>query len=158
MVVMEPAAAAAEELRQFGFVVLPSLLPLDYVSRLRDRGEALLAAEHGATALQGPGAELTSGDTLCQGEDRELFLPVLRDPTIHALASSLMGGDAGSGYQSLGSLSLKWRRGPSAGGPVHADVPLGAFPQQGLPTPREVCFGLNCYVFLSEWTAASGAT
>ena len=70
-------ATLAHDLNEFGFVIIRSLFPLSYANQLRDRAQAVLVEQHGAGALDEPGAELSSDGSVCVGDGRELFHPLL---------------------------------------------------------------------------------
>ena len=79
-------------------------------------------------------------------------MPLVTNPVYLELARHLLGPD----FQlaEVGGLWIK----PGAPAPsFHADVPVGWFPQSGLPVP-DACFIVNSIWMLTDFSRENGAT
>ena len=101
-----------------------------------------------------------SADNLNQGQqgllnidDQDTLVPLVTNPVYLELAEHMLGPD----FQLGGTAGGIWIK-PCAKEPnLHADVPIGWFPQSGLPVP-DACFIVNSLWMLTDFTLENGAT
>jgi ectoine hydroxylase-related dioxygenase (phytanoyl-CoA dioxygenase family) len=85
-------------------------------------------------------------------DDDQTFVPLVTNPVYLELAKHLVG----DGLQ-LPEVGAVWNKPGALAGGLHADVPVGWFPSQGMPVP-EVCFLVNAIWMLTEFTKENGGT
>ena len=139
------------QLDEYGYVLLPNLIP---------RADALAMAERlMELSLQqgdsngGGYRSLSCVYNHLNPDEYEFFLPLATNPVVLELARHTIG----AGYQ-MGGSNFVWRQPGVPTGPLHADVPLGWFAEQGLPVPRNICFLLSCNWMLTGFTRDNGGT
>ncbi len=135
------------ELEEYGFVIIHNLIPTDEADRMAKRVMEILN-------------QLPSANQLNQGQqgllnidDQDTFVPLVTNPVYLELAEHMLGPD----FQLGGTVGGIWIK-PGAKEPnLHADVPIGWFPQSGLPVP-DACFIVNSLWMLTDFTLENGAT
>ena len=146
-----PVSQARLEIDTYGFVLIPELIP---------RTDALALGARLADLTDARGDDDGAGyrhmtnlfNHLDPGEYED-FLPLVLQPQLLALAQYKLG----DGFQIAGP-NVVVRDPGVAQHALHADVPLGWFAQQGLPIPRNICFGLQLIWLLTDFTRENGAT
>lgn len=134
------------ELDEYGFVVLPQLLPAEQAGHMAHRLMEIMNRQPEARAryqnLRG----------VFNYDDGDTFVPLVTQPVYLELARHLVG----EGMQ-MAEVGAVWNKPGAAAGGWHADVPVGWFASQGRPIP-DVCFMVNCIWMLTEFTRDNGAT
>ncbi|MBI4551302.1 MAG: phytanoyl-CoA dioxygenase family protein [Candidatus Latescibacteria bacterium] len=129
------------ELDEYGFVILENQLPADEIDRMATRLVEIMNQQPDADRLdQGLQALLDYDD---------IFIPLVTNPAFLELARHTLG----EGFR-LAEVGARWLKPGAPAQSLHADVPLGRFPQ---PLP-DVCFVLNSIWMLTDFTREIGAT
>ena len=134
------------ELDEYGFVVLPNLLPAAQVQQMADRLVEIMNRQPDAAKryqnLRG----------VFNYDDQDTFVPLVTNPVYLELARHLVG----EGMQ-MAEVGAVWNKPGAPAGGFHADVPAGWFARSGRPVP-DVCFMVNCIWMLTEFTRDNGGT
>ena len=140
--------ALKTELDEYGFVMLPELLPAAPARRLGSRLMEIMRQQPNADDLaQGLWGPYNHFDPA----DDELYAPLVTNPTVHALVEHLLGEN----FQLNNSTAL-WRK---PGAPVqrlHVDVPF--LTRRNRPIPPNVCFLANCIWMLTDFRGDAAGT
>ena len=138
-------------LDEYGFVLLPDLIPREDALRMADRLMELSVSqgESDGGGYQGLSCLYNHLDP----DEYELFLPLATNPVVLELARHTIG----EGGQMIGS-NVVWRQPGVPAHALHADVPMAWFGEQGLPVPRNICFLVQCNWMLTDFTKENGAT
>ena len=139
------------QLDEYGYVLLPDLIPRDDALSMGDRLMEL-STEKGESDGEGF-QSLSCLYNYLEPAEYERFLPLALDPVVLELAHHTLG----DGYQMIGS-NVVWRQPGVSAGPLHADAPMGWFAERALPIPRNICFLIQCNWMLTDFTGENGAT
>ena len=139
------------QLDEYGYVVLPNLIPRDDALAMAERLMELSLQQGDSDG--GGYRSLSCVYNHLNPDEYEFFLPLATNPVVLELAHHTLG----EGYQ-MGGSSVVWRQPGVPTGPLHADVPLGWFAKQGLPVPRNICFLLSCNWMLTGFARDNGGT
>ena len=134
------------ELDEYGFVIIHNLISPAEADRMAKRLMEIMGRQADADK---PVQNLRN---VLNNDDQDIFVPLVTNPVYLELARHLLGPD----FQlaEVGGLWIK----PGAPAPsFHADVPVGWFPQSGLPVP-DACFITNSLWMLTEFSRENGAT
>jgi hypothetical protein len=141
-----------QELSSRGFTVVPELMPRAQAERIGARMKELMALDptYESNCYYNLDGIFTPVESR---QDVDLFVPLMDNPVVHALASHAVG----DGFQisNLGGVRLKPRSIPRSH--WHLDVPYGWFGQNGRPLP-DFCMAITAMWMLSDFTADNGAT
>ena len=139
------------KLRQMGYVIIKDLIPRADALRMADRLMQIMSQREDADASFQVMERLF--DELDPADD-ELFGPLVTNPVVHSLARSMVG----KGFQMVGPGVVCRKPGCATNTGLHADVPIPSFAEEGLPTPRDVCFFVNTIWMLTDFSRENGAT
>ena len=134
------------ELDECGFVIIPNLISTAEANRMAKRLMEIMGQQSDADKL------VQNQRAVFNHDDQDIFVPLVTNPVYLELARHLLGPD----FQlaEVGGLWIK----PGAPAPsFHADVPVGWFPQSGLPVP-DACFIVNSLWMLTDFSRENGAT
>ena len=134
------------ELDECGFVIIPNLISTAEANRMAKRLMEIMGRQADADKL------VQNQRAVFNHDDQDIFVPLVTNPVYLELARHLLGPD----FQlaEVGGLWIK----PGARAPsFHADVPVGWFPQSGLPVP-DACFIVNSLWMLTDFSRENGAT
>ena len=138
-------------LDEYGFVLLPDLIPREDALRMADR---LMELSVSLGESDGGGYQsLSCLYNHLDPDEYEFFLPLATNPVVLELARHTIG----EGGQMIGS-NVVWRQPGVPAHALHADVPMAWFGEQGLPVPRNICFLVQCNWMLTDFTKENGAT
>jgi ectoine hydroxylase-related dioxygenase (phytanoyl-CoA dioxygenase family) len=140
-------------LDQYGFVIVRNLIPRERAASMAAKLIEIMRQDpdHEKQKLQNLGRVF---DNLETQEDIDLFVPLVSNPVILALAEHMVGKDFQ--ISESGALWLKPNAGYSGFG-WHCDVPMNWFPANNKPMV-DLCFGMNCLWMLTDFTKENGAT
>lgn len=152
----QPSADATAQdlslrLQQMGYVIIENLIPRKDATSMADRLMEMMSRREDADAPFQVMERLF--DELDPADD-ELFLTLVTHPLVHSLVQSLVGNN----FQMVGPGVVYRKPGCTTGLGLHADVPLPAFAEEGLPTPKDVCFMVNTIWMLTDFSHKNGAT
>ena len=120
------------ELEEYGFVIIPNLIPTDEADRRAKRVMEILNQQPNANLLN------QGQQGLLNIDDQDTLVPLVTNPVYLQLAERMLGPD----FQLGGAVGSIWIK-PGASEPkLHADLPIGWFSQSGLPVP-DACFIVN---------------
>ena len=139
-------AKLKEEMDECGFVIIPNLISTAEAERMAKRLMEIMGQQADADK---PVQNLRG---VFNYDDQDICVPLAMNPVYLDLARHLLGPD----FQlpEVGGLWIK----PGAPAPnFHADVPVGWFPQSGLPVP-DACFIINSIWMLTDFSLENGAT
>ena len=134
------------ELDECGFVIIHNLISTAEANRMAKRLMEIMGRQSDADKL------VQNQRAVFNHDDQDIFVPLVTNPVYLELARHLLGPD----FQlaEVGGLWIK----PGAPAPsFHADVPVGWFPQSGLPVP-DACFIVNSLWMLTDFSRENGAT
>ena len=134
------------ELDECGFVIIHNLISTAEANRMAKRLMEIMGQQSDADKL------VQNQRAVFNHDDQDIFVPLVTNPVYLELARHLLGPD----FQlaEVGGLWIK----PGAPAPsFHADVPVGWFPQSGLPVP-DACFIVNSLWMLTDFSRENGAT
>ena len=134
------------ELDECGFVIIHNLISTAEANRMAERLMEIMGQQADADKL------VQNLRAVSNHDDQDIFVPPITNPAYLELARHLLGPD----FQlaEVGGLWIK----PGAPAPsFHADVPVGWFPQSGLPVP-DACFIVNSLWMLTDFSRENGAT
>ena len=133
------------ELDECGFVIIPNLISTAEANRMAKRLMEIMGQQSDADKL------VQNQRAVFNHDDQDIFVPLVTNPVYLELARHLLGPD----FQlaEVGGLWIK----PGAPASFHADVPVGWFPQSGLPVP-DACFIVNSLWMLTDFSRENGAT
>jgi hypothetical protein len=135
----------------YGFVVIPDLIPKDVAHRAAERLMELMRLRPDAAK---PNQNLHGLFNYSEPEDDALFLPLITNPVYLELAQRVLGEDMQ--LAAAGGGCNWWKPGAPAQA-LHVDVPNGWFVKQGFPVP-DVCLFVNSLWMLTDFVSANGAT
>ena len=139
------------QLDEYGYVLLPNLIPREDALGMADR---LMELSIQKGESDGGGYQsLSCLYNYLEPAEYERFLPLALDPVVLELARHTVG----AGFQMIGS-NVVWRQPGVPAHALHADVPLAWFAEQALPIPRNICFLIQCNWMLTDFTLENGAT
>jgi ectoine hydroxylase-related dioxygenase (phytanoyl-CoA dioxygenase family) len=140
-------------LEVYGYVIVRNLIPRERAARMAARLMEImrLDPDHEKQKLQNMGRVF---DNLETQDDIDLFVPMLDNPVVMAIAEQMVGKN----YQvsESGALWLKANAGYSGFG-WHSDVPMNWFGDNNKPMP-DTCFAINALWALTDFTKENGAT
>ncbi len=134
------------ELDEYGFVIIHNLISPAEAGRMAERLMEIMGRQADADKL------IQNLRNVLNNDDQDIFVPLVTNPVYLELARHLLGPD----FQlaEVGGLWIK----PGAPAPsFHADVPVGWFPQSGLPVP-DTCFITNSLWMLTDFSRENGGT
>ncbi len=134
------------ELEEYGFVVIPHLLPTAEADQMAKRLMELMTQQPEAHQLNQNLRGVLNYD------DQDTFVPLVTHPVYLELARQKLGAD----FQ-LAEVGALWLKPGATAQGLHADVPVGWFPASGVPIP-DVCFVVNGIWMLTDFTRENGAT
>jgi len=134
------------ELDENGFVVIQNLISSADADRMARRLMDLMSRQPNAD-LQVQGLR-----GVLNYNDQDIFLPLITNSVYLELAGYLLGPD----FQLAEAGAIWIKPGAPAGG-FHADVPVGWFPNHGLPVP-DACFMIDSIWMLTDFSLENGAT
>jgi ectoine hydroxylase-related dioxygenase (phytanoyl-CoA dioxygenase family) len=134
------------ELEEYGFVVIHDLIPRAEAERMAKRLMELMDQN------LDPNLRNLNLRGVFNYDDQDTLIPLVTKPVCLDLAQHMLG----PGFQmcEVGAIWLK--PGAKAQG-LHADVPIGWFPQAGMSIPS-ACFVVNCIWMLTDFVKENGAT
>ena len=137
------------QLDEYGFLLLESLIPADTTTALREHALALAVAEQKAGKGHSYLANGRAQRVWNLIDKGEIFEEAIQQPKMLAAMEYLLGADC---TLSSFTVNVLYPGAPDAG--LHIDYPLSA-----LPTPRpSFPMVANSVWFLDDWTLENGAT
>ena len=134
------------ELEEYGFVVIHNLIPADQAEHMTNRLMEIMR--------QQPDKDMPNQNLrgVFNYDDQDTFIPLVTHPVYLELAAHMLG----PGFQ-MAEVGARWIKPGAEAQGLHADVPIGWFPQSGLTIP-DACFLVNCIWMLTDFTLENGAT
>ena len=120
------------ELEEFGFVIIPNLIPTDEAAHMAKRVMEIMNQQPNANQLN------QGQQGLLNLDDQDTLVPLVTNPVYLELAEHMLGPH----FQLGGTVGCIWIKPGAKEGGLHADVPIHWFPQSGLPIP-DACFIVN---------------
>ena len=134
------------ELDECGFVIIPNLISTAEANRMAERWMESRGQQADADKL------VQNLRAVSNHDDQDIFVPPITNPAYLELARHLLGPD----FQ-LAEVGGLWIKPGAPAQSFHADVPVGWFPQSGLPVP-DACFVVNSIWMLTDFSLENGAT
>ena len=134
------------ELDECGFVIIPNLISTAEANRMAERLMEIMGQQADADKL------VQNLRAVSNHDDQDIFVPPITNPAYLELARHLLGPD----FQ-LAEVGGLWIKPGAPAQSFHADVPVGWFPQSGLPVP-DACFVVNSIWMLTDFSLENGAT
>ena len=134
------------ELDECGFVIIPNLISTAEANRMAERLMEIMGQQADADKL------VQNLRAVSNHDDQDIFVPPITNPAYLELARHLLGPD----FQ-LAEVGGLWIKPGAPAQSFHADVPVGWFPQSGLPVP-DACFIVNSLWMLTDFSRENGAT
>ena len=147
--------ALKTELDEYGFVVLPDLIPAPDARHMAKRLMEIMDQipdSHDFSGANETSQHLRGVFNFLHPSEFDLFEQIVINPVLLELADYKLG----DGFQ-LNTVAALWRKPGAAIGKLHADLPMLTRRETPFPTPK-VCFLLNCLWMLSDFTKENGAT
>ncbi len=136
------------ELDEYGFVIIPDVIPKDHVQRLTDRAmEAMSRQPDFAERLEFSLPSML--EHMLDSDDLDLFISAVTIPVYLELARHTVGEK----FHSAGE-AMRWVKPGYGGQKFHADAPL----VKGEPASPGVWPIINSLLMLSEFTRENGGT
>ena len=134
------------ELEEYGFVIIHNLIPTDEAEHMTNRLIEIMR--------QQPDKDMPNQNLrgVFNYDDQDTFIPLVTHPVYLELAAHMLG----PGFQ-MAEVGARWIKPGAEAQGLHADVPIGWFPQSGLTIP-DACFLVNCIWMLTDFTLENGAT
>src|SRR5690348_1899808 len=108
--------ALKAELEEYGFVVLPNVIPTEQANHMADHLMEIMSRQPDANRLY----QLQRG--IFNHDDQDVLVPVAMQPVVLELAKHLLG----EGMQ-MAEVCAFWNKPGAPAGGLHADVPVGWF-------------------------------
>ena len=140
-------AAIKTELDEYGFVVIPNLIPRDDAERMAERFKELMSGQPDADQ---PDQCLRAVFNYLDPGEYDQFQVLLAHPLCLELAHLVLG----EGFQ-LPEASALWRKPGAPAGPLHVGAGTGWMAKTGLPL-AEICFVLTFSWLLNDLTKDNG--
>src|SRR5262245_15977403 len=121
-------AALKAEFEEYGYVVLPNLIPRQDALRAERRVREIMSRQPDADKVD---QHLPGFLNHIEPKDDPLFLPLVTQPLCLRLARELLG----EGFQ-MTEVGCRWRKPGAPEGPIHAGRPLDRLDRAGLPAPN----------------------
>ncbi|MCZ6680209.1 MAG: phytanoyl-CoA dioxygenase family protein [Candidatus Poribacteria bacterium] len=134
------------QLDEYGFVIIHNLIPTNQANHMTERLMDIMNQHSDVNDLNQNLRGVFNYD------DQDTFIPLVTNPVYLELAAHMLGPD----FQ-MAEVGARWIKPGAEAQGLHADVPVGWFPQSGLPIP-DACFMVNCIWMLTDFTLENGAT
>lgn len=137
------------ELEEYGFVIVPELIPRGDALRVEARIKEIMSRRADADQVD---QHLPGLFNFMEPQDDALFLPLVTQPVCLKLAQALLG----EGFQ-MTEVGCRWRKPGAVAGPVRITRPIDSMARAGLPMPN-VCFVLAYSWILNDLTRDMGSS
>ena len=140
--------ALKTELDEYGFVVLPDLIPAPDARHMAKRLMEIMDQipdSHDFSGANETSQHLRGVFNFLHPSEFDLFEQIVINPVLLELADYKLG----DGFQ-LNTVAALWRKPGATIGKLHADLPMLTRRETPFPTPK-VCFLLNCLWMLERF-------